>query len=224
MQTTSTSAIPPLLEDPIQHLIDMLASPKKRYLIGLIGIPGSGKSTMALQLAEAVNARTTPGSMIALGMDGFHLTKAELGLFPDPEEAFARRGAPWTFDARAFAQHVHDIRDAAGRMSVAWPGFEHAVGDPVQGAYCVMATTRLVLIEGLYLLHREHGWQSIGQLFDEVWFLDTPREIAMERLAMRHMQAWNFTRAQAEQRIASNDGLNAEIVIKTCGLADWRVI
>ena len=37
-------------------------------------------------------------------------------------------------------------------------------------------------------------------------------QIALERLARRHMSASGLTRAQADTRIALNDALNAEIV------------
>ena len=46
----------------------------------------------------------------------------------------------------------------------------------------------------------------------------------MERLSLGHRQAWGFTRAEAEQRIANNDILNAEIVLKTRVRADWRIV
>ena len=55
-----------------------------------------------MRLAEEVNACNPAHRMMALSMDGFHLTKAELRQFPDPAQAFARRGAPWTFDAVSY--------------------------------------------------------------------------------------------------------------------------
>jgi pantothenate kinase len=116
------------------------------------------------------------------------------------------------------------LRDAAGRADVTWPGFQHEAGDPVEAAYTVPASTRLVIVEGLYLLHHADGWEAISQLFDERWCLDTSLEIAMERLALRHMQAWGMTRGEAESRIAGNDRLNAEIVRESCQFADWRLV
>jgi len=88
-------------------------------------------------------------------------------------------------------------------VDVPWPGFEHAVGDPVEDALRVPVSTRLVIVEGLYLLHRADGWESISQCFDECWYLDTPLEIALERLALRHIQAWGITRDAAELSFAS---------------------
>lgn len=217
------SEVLPLLTDPLQRLLARLTPDAPRALVALAGLPGSGKSTLAARLAAEVNAARGPGTMAALGMDGFHLTKAELQKMPDPDAAFARRGAPWTFDAPALAARLREVRDAAGRDSVGWPGFQHEIGDPVEDAETVGPGTRLVLVEGLYLLHPEDGWEELGPLWDERWYLDTPLEVAMERLAARHMAAWHLTRVEAEARVAANDRLNAEIVARTRDRAEWRL-
>ncbi len=187
-------------------------------------MPGSGKTTVARELTEGVNTRTAPQTMMALGMDGFHLTQAELRRFPDPELAFARRGAPWTFDMEALHERLDSLREGAGRRAVSWPGFEHDVGDPVPGAYTIPASTRLVIVEGLYLLHQANGWRAVSRCFDERWYLDTPLEVALERLAHRHMQAWGMSRAEAEHRITTNDRPNAELVLQSRNCADWRLV
>jgi pantothenate kinase len=224
IEPAHTHMLPPLLEQPVQRLVAQLETARIRWMIGLAGVPGSGKTTLASRLAETVNARTAPDTLVALGMDGFHFTKAELRQFSNPAEAFARRGAPWTFDTTALQQRLHMLRAMPGLADILWPGFEHAVGDPVEGAYMVPASARLVIVEGLYLLHQADGWGAISQLFDERWYLDTPLETAMERLALRHMRAWGMTRDEAEHRIATSDGLNAELVRDSARFADWRLV
>jgi pantothenate kinase len=224
IEPTPTTRMPPLLEQPIERLIALLESSPARSMIALAGVPGAGKTTLASRLAEAINTRTAPNTMVALGMDGFHFTKAALRQFPDPAEAFARRGAPWTFDATALLQRLEELRASADRRDVPWPGFEHAVGDPVESASTVPASTRLVIVEGLYLLHRTDGWETISRCFDERWYLDTPLEFALERLALRHMQAWGVTRDDAEHRIATSDRLNAVLVQNSAQFADWRLV
>jgi len=219
-----TTRVPPLLAQPLARLLTLLESRPSRRVIALTGVPGSGKTTLASRLAEAVNARTAPNTMLALGMDGFHFTKAALHEFPNPAEAVARRGAPWTFDAAALQQRLEAVRASYGRSDVSWPGFEHTVGDPVEDALTVPASTRLVMVEGLYLLHRADGWETISACFDERWYLDTPLTIALERLALRHMQAWGITRDAADHRIATSDRLNAELVRETAQFADWRLV
>ena len=203
------------------RLLSRLTPDAPRTLIALAGQPGSGKSTLASALAAAVTAAAGPDSMIVLSMDGFHLTKAQLRQMPDPDAALARRGAPWTFDAAALASRLQAIRAGARTNTVFWPDFEHGVGDPVEDALEVKAQTQVILVEGLYLLHPSNGWETVGQSLDERWYLDTPLEIARERLARRHMSASGLTRAQADTRIALNDALNAEIVSHSRPFADF---
>lgn len=217
---------PPLISQPVQHLLDLLhAHPQRRTVVGLVGLPGSGKSTIATQLADAVNAQAGPRQMLALGMDGFHLPRATLAQMPDPAAALARRGSPWTFDPAGLAARLQALRGAPllpGAAPVPWPAFEHNVGDPVENAVLVPPSARLVLVEGLYLLHRAHGWQLDG-LFDTCWYLDVPMELALQRLVARHQAAWGFSAAQAQARVAENDQLNADIVLQSRERADGLV-
>lgn len=202
---------PRRLADPLAHLLALLEQREaraRRMVIGLAGLPGGGKSTFARQLAQQVNQALGRPAALALGMDGFHLTKAQLAAFPDPAEALKRRGAPWTFDPSALAQRLAGLKT---QPVVTWPGFEHGVGDPVPDAITVGTDVELVIVEGLYLLHQGDDW-NLASLLDERWYLDAPMAIAMQRLLQRHMGANGNTRVQAEQRLRQNDRLNADTV------------
>lgn len=216
--------MPSPLTNPTAHVLALLSSrvnqPRQRILIALTGLPGSGKSTVAASLANAVNAQAGDAVMMALGMDGFHFSKAELARFADPAEALKRRGAPWTFDARALAQRLLDLRQHT--TTVTWPDFEHGVGEPVVDAIAILPSTRIVLVEGLYLLHDDHGWQH-AHLFDECWYLDVTMDTAMDRLVQRHMVANTQSREVAMQRLAVNDRLNADIVQKSRERAQYLI-
>lgn len=212
---------PPVLPDPIGALCERISNGTSRRIIALVGVPGAGKSTIAQRLGDAVNERCGADVMAVLGMDGFHLSKAALRQMPDPELAFARRGAPWTFAPADLAERLIMLREAFGKTSVTWPDFQHEIGDPVEDAHEVGPAVRLVLVEGLYLLHNADGWDAVAAQFDERWFLDTPLDIALERLTKRHMQAWNMTREEAKARIASNDLLNAQTVQASRAHAEW---
>jgi pantothenate kinase len=74
-------------------------------------------------------------------MDGFHLSRAQLDAMPDPVEAHARRGAPWTFDADAFVDCVRRMQSGQDTLTV--PSFDHRVGDPVPDS--IMVSERVML-------------------------------------------------------------------------------
>ncbi len=192
-----------------------------RTLIGLTGGPGSGKSTLAEYITSYFSEHQQ--QVISLSMDGFHLSKAQLSELPNPEEAFARRGAPWTFDSHAFAERIKSIHQSYQTKDVLWPSFDHSIGDPVEDDILISKNTKVILVEGLYLLYPQDGWQNAKPLFDEHWFLDIPIEIATERLAKRHMAAWGFSHEQAMNRIQQSDGLNAELVLSTKDQANWLI-
>ncbi len=216
MKTTDKQLI---LNDPVGRLLQLLeAADSKRLVIGLVGLPGSGKSTLAAKLVDAVNESTGSQTALALSMDGFHLTKAALAQFADPAAALARRGAPWTFDPVGLADKLQKLRNNPSESNT-WPDFQHGVGDPVADAISVKPDAKLIIVEGLYLLHREHGWNLNG-LLDECWYLETSMDVAMERLVKRHMDSWGFSREQALDRLAMNDQLNADTVVKTRRHAD----
>ncbi len=225
-QTCSTQGD---LAPALEQLEPWLRAPRaQRIVIGLVGMPGAGKSVLASRLAAAANQRYGAGVVVALGMDGFHLTRAQLAHCADPRAALARRGAPWTFDPLALAQGLRKVRQmplteaGAEGQQCRWPGFEHGVGDPVPDALAIPSATRLVMLEGLYLLHQQHGWNLDG-LMHCCWFVDVGLDQALERLALRHMASRAITRQQAEQRIDTNDRLNAHTVLATRQRADWLV-
>lgn len=230
---------PPLLTDPVGRLLELADRPEVRTLVALGGLPGSGKTALAQRLGHEANARAGQRRVIALGMDGFHLTRDALGRMPDPGAALRRRGAPWTFDVDGLLWALRQVASAFGLRAVPWPEFDHEAGDPIQAGLEVPPDVPVVLVEGLYLLGGRHAsaegievrattadenaWEEVGRCFDERWYLDTPPAVARRRLARRHMEAWRMTPAEADARIEANDRLNAMIVAETRRFADFLI-
>lgn len=145
---------------------------------------------------------------MAMAMDGFHLTRAELDAMPDPAHAHARRGAPFTFNAGRFESLVRQLRAplSPDAPPVLAPTFDHAVKDPVEGDLAVPASARVVIIEGLYLCLDEDVWRDARALFDEMWFVDVDADVARRRLRERHLRAGIVsTLDEGDQRALQND-------------------
>eukprot|EP00884_Botryococcus_braunii_P006769 jgi/Botrbrau1/16093/Bobra.7_2s0060.2 len=221
------------MEEVYGYLADRLLDvttwlPKcRQYIVGIAGAPGSGKTTAAHSVCERINEQWAASQQeglaaqaaVVVPMDGFHYRRSELDAMPDPVEAHARRGAPFTFNAAAFVEAIRAIRQQ-GEAIV--HSFDHGVGDPVEGGHEVLYSHRIVLVEGNYLLLDEHPWSQLHDLFDERWFIDVDLDVAMERVKTR--QVGNGTPVDvAEQRVATNDRPNAELILRTRNRADLVV-
>lgn len=163
----------------------------ERYIVGLCGIPGSGKSSLASQVVTRLNTLwasihpDSPPIGVAVGMDGWHYSRAQLDQFPDPQLAHDRRGAPWTFDGQSFSQFVVDLKSTTAEV---WaPGFSHSEKDPVERGLRIDPTHKVVVVEGNYCNVDEEPWLQGAQAVNERWLLRIPRETARERLIRRHV-------------------------------------
>src|SRR5262245_21000518 len=117
-----------------------------RYLLGLTGPPGVGKSALAEALVRAFEAAYGAERAVVVGMDGFHLRQAELRRLRHEHV----KGAPETFDADGFISLLRRLRDP--RSLVAAPAFDRSAEEPVPGVVSVRPSHRLVVVEGNYLL------------------------------------------------------------------------
>jgi pantothenate kinase len=191
------------LASQLSAAFDRLDGDQKHW-IGLAGSPGSGKSTVA----EAIRRRM-PEMITVISMDGYHYYRRQLNAMEDPEEAYARRGAPFTFDAERL---VDELRVARQKGTGAFPSFDHRIGDPVERDIELRPGKQVVIVEGNYLLLDESPWASLkNEVFDATWFLDVEVAECRRRVEERHVGT-GLTKGEARHRVSSNDGPNAELV------------
>ncbi len=90
------------------RIVKNLSKPKK-ILVGISGICGSGKSSVAEDLR--VRLASQGHQVMIIPMDGYHVPKSLLAEMPNAEEAFKRRGAHWTFDSHSFVNLIESLRE-----------------------------------------------------------------------------------------------------------------
>ena len=203
--------LPTLHPALVQRLQTLCKQP--RALLGIVGLPGAGKSTLAALAAGAV-----PGLAQAIPMDGFHLAQSEL----DRQGSANRKGAPHTFDPAGYAAMLRRLRQPNPDEVVYAPDFRRDLEEPIAGALAVPAQTRLIISEGNYLLLESGSWAQVAPLFDEIWYLQVDDALRLQHLLERHMR-FGRTREQALAWIASNDEPNARVIEATRSRAHQTV-
>lgn len=177
-------------------------------MVGLVGIPGSGKSTSAKMIAELLGERAA-----LIPMDGYHQTKAQLAARPDAQDATYRRGAPDTFDPEALKEALSHVVDPDGPEEVLFPGFDHAVGDPIHNEHRFSrAQHDFAIVEGIYLLHDKHGFEGTHEFFDLTVYLERDIDQAVAQLKIRNKCIPGYTPEEIDVRCEVVDRKNAETV------------
>lgn len=194
--------------DELLGRAEALASAGTRKLLGIVGAPASGKTTLAWGIAEKLGTRAA-----VVGMDGFHLAQVELNRLGRAD----RKGAPDTFDG---AGYVHLLRRLkAAEETVYAPEFRREIEEPIAGAVPVAPDVPLVITEGNYLLLDEEPWAGARELLDEVWFLAPDEPERIQRLVTRHRR-YGRSLVEAQQRALGSDQRNADIIATTSSRAD----
>jgi pantothenate kinase len=206
-------------------------NPDKRVLIGIVGAPGSGKTTLAQALVAELLTHTAPwtagtvsdhrdagrpwiGSHVAhVPMDGYHLADVELHRLGRA----GRKGAPDTFDAGGYTALLRRL--LAADSDVWAPAFDRELEQPVAGSIPVLRSTRVVITEGNYLLRPEPEWADIQGLLTEVWFCDLAQSVRLERLVARHVRFGKSPVAAREWSLGP-DQRNADLILATRDSAD----
>jgi len=147
-------------------------------------------------------------------MDGFHLSNNALNRLG----LLMVKGAPETFDVDGFVGLLERVRGDPS-TTVRWPGFDRAREETVPDAIAITPATRLVVIEGNYLLLDCPGWREVRRLLNEVWYVDAPRAVLRERLLARAL-AGGRTEAAAVSHVDGSDLRNAELIDATKPAAD----
>jgi len=206
MSSIPVQKLPPVPADGLARLQALMAT-GQRKLLGLVGAPGAGKSTLALAMLQAVGADRAQ----VVPMDGFHLANVELQRLGRAD----RKGAPDTFDSAGYVALLQRLRDQRPDGDIVYaPEFRREIEEPIAGAIAVLPSTQLVITEGNYLLHDVGPWAGAAAMLDEVWYVDIDDAVREARLVQRHQQFGRSAEA-ARDWVASTDAPNARLIAAT---------
>ena len=196
--------------DALADEIIKRAQGSARFLVGIAGPPGGGKSTLADALHEQLKqAGEAPA---VLPMDGFHLDNGLLrqrGLLP-------RKGAPETFDVRGLHDILQAVR-AGGEVLV--PVFDRDRELAICAARCIAPQDRIILVEGNYVLLDREPWRPIAGLFD-LTVMVKPNEDELERRLTARWVHYGLSQEEIRAKVHDNDLPNGRLVLSASHAAD----
>ncbi len=203
----------------IVDMEELVASAEKllenegRRFVAVAGAPGSGKSTTAEMLVDILNRRH-PGQVAILPMDGFHYDDAVL-------EQMGRRpwkGAPDTFDVGGLRSTLLRLRASEEKL-VAVPVFDRSLEVSRGSARLIPSETKLIIVEGNYVLLDEAPWSDLADCFDLTVMIDVPETELRERLRQRWV-GFGLNEEEIAHKLDGNDLPNGRRVRENSRAAD----
>ena len=197
----TSSEVPAIPETYLVRLRELLKA-GSRKIIGLVGPPGAGKSTVGLALRE-----TFKDISQIVPMDGFHLANVELARLGRA----GRKGAPDTFDSAGYVDLLKRLRSQNADEIIYAPEFRREIEEPIAGAIPIFPETQLLITEGNYLLLDDGHWKKVPTFLDEIWYVDVDDALRINRLASRHEQ-FGRSREEAVAWVNNTDEPNARLI------------
>jgi pantothenate kinase len=167
------------LDQALNRAKELAANSDKRIIIGIIGKPGAGKSTLSSHLMKNLPKETTA----LVPMDGYHLSNLQLKKLGRAD----RKGAPDTFDASGFVNLLKRISTDTTN-DIYFPIFHREIEESIAAEGVVTKETKFVITEGNYLLHNQDGWQEVAPVLTESWYVQVDDKLRLERLVNRHIK------------------------------------
>lgn len=205
---------PPTVSLTLDQLASRAASlitDNGRYILGITGAPGAGKSTASQAIAQKLDSLCT-----VVEMDGFHLANREL----DRLGRRGQKGAPKTFDADGYAALLHRLRSEDSIVYA--PVFDREIDESIGSATAVEPRTPLIVTEGNYLLLPNGSWPQVRAAIDTVWYLEVPEATRTQRLVKRHSRFGRSSEAAADW-VRRVDQPNADVIAAARSRADLIV-
>ena len=149
-------------------------------------------------------------------MDGFHLDNNIL----EKKKLIERKGAPETFDVLGLLNCLLRLKNE-GEVIV--PTFDRSLELSRSSALVISENTKIIIVEGNYLLLDQEPWRKIHNFFDTTIMIDCNKDILEKRLIER-WESFGLTNDQIKNKVYKNDLPNGLNVISKSISAEFNLI
>ena len=202
-----------ITKEEAKSIVVEYAAASTRTIIGIVGKPGGGKSTLSKFLLKGMDSTLVS----VVPMDGFHLSNKTLKELGRSD----RKGAQDTFDVNGFKTLIERIK-LDNVDPIYYPIFDRSIEESIAAQGVVYPSTRVVIVEGNYLMHDGDGWQEISPLLDQSWYAFLEEDIRISRLISRHI-AFGKDPESAKAWAKGSDQVNAELIEAGVGRCDFLI-
>jgi pantothenate kinase len=189
------------IDEALSRIKDLALKHSGRFIIGIVGKPGAGKSTLTSHLIENL----PKDSVSLVPMDGYHLSNLQLKNLGLSD----RKGAFNTFDSNGYVSLLKRINTETDQ-DIYYPVFHREIEESYAADGVVLANTKIVLTEGNYLLFDKAGWEKVAAELTEIWYININDSVRIDRLVKESALNW----------ATGTDEINAKIVESTAARAD----
>ena len=200
-------------KEEAKEIVASLLTGSTRTIIGIVGKPGGGKSTLSKYLCKGLD----PLLVSVVPMDGFHLSNKVLKELGRSD----RKGAVDTFDVRGFTHLIERISHDHSNL-IYYPIFDRSIEESIAAQGVVLPSTRVVIVEGNYLMHDELGWQEVSPLLDQSWYAFLDEDVRISRLISRHI-AFGKDPESAKAWAKGTDQRNADLIEASVARCDFLI-
>ena len=184
---------------------------KNRYFIALSGPPASGKSTISEKIIQDLNSKGYQSSV--LQMDGFHLDDQIL----KDRNLISKKGAPETFDVMGLISFLSRLQI---EPEVIVPIFDRSLELSRSSATIINKETKVILVEGNYLLLKSKPWDNLQKFFDVSVMISCEEKVLEKRLLDR-WKSFNLSKEDTYQKVYQNDLPNGLNVLNNSSASDY---
>jgi uridine kinase len=159
---------------------------RRSVVVGIGGCSGSGKTSLARELATQLDAMLFPLDLYYRDLSQFPLDARHKQNFDHPD----------SLESELFIEHIQGL--AEGRV-IQRPVYDFARHTRVADAFEAVAPARFVVVEGILALHYEKLWP----LYDFSIYVDAPNEICLNRRIYRDMRERGRTEVSVRAQFES---------------------
>lgn len=193
------------------------AAGKARVAIGIAGPTGAGKSVVAVLFQELARQAGLPFAFAPVTIDAYHFPNHHL--LAHCAEGMPLKQVKGRFDTYDVASLARDLQAFAAGDRMGFPAYSRKLHDPVPDCVPVTDPATLLVVEGLWLLYEQAGWEHIRPLLDYCYFIEADPERTRAGVLRRHMNGGR-TLADATRHYEAVDGRNSSLVLQTRQRAD----